>query len=230
MKLGKCMVLAGGLLALCASPVFANEPGTWTLYAGAGSIQPDGKLMSFDDPIEAGTTVGLKVNNATSMTFGFNYMATPNWAVDLLAALPFTHDLKATVTAAGEFSETARIGSIDHIPPTLSLQYHFTTDGNFDPYIGLGLNYTMFFDEKLIPELVAEGVEKVRLEDSFGIAAQVGGDWSINENWIFNVDIRYIDIGADASLYVTGFDEKIEVGTVEVDPWVYAVNLGYRFH
>src|SRR6056297_138980 len=105
-------------------------------------------------------------------------------------------------------------GSVEHIPPTLSLQYHFMPDSRFRPYVGAGVNYTLFSNEK---------PSGLKLDDSFGPAFQAGIDVGINDNWFVNYAIRWIDIDADATL---GGDK---LGTIEIDPWVYSLNLGYRF-
>jgi outer membrane protein len=152
-------------------------------------------------------SIEIDVDSATSMTLSGTYMFTENWAFDVLASWPFQHDIKATVEYLepdiGLVSETMRIGDTKHLPPTFSVQYHFMPEANFQPYVGLGVNWTTFFDTKLVSELADEGIEKLKLDDSFGIAAQIGGDWLI--------------------------DGEAKVGTVTIDPWVYAVNLGYRF-
>ena len=234
MRFGKYVLAGIGLLVLSLSPALANEPGTWTMYAGVGSVNPDGKGISFTAPDDefGEVAVGFEVDRATSMTIGATYMFDENWAVDILGAWPFTHDIRATVDVPGE-SGSAKIGDFKHLPPTISLQYHFTTAGMFDPYVGIGLNYTRFSNEKLIPDIANEGLEKFCLENSTGITAQIGGHWELSDNWNFNVDVRYIDIESDLTLEGPAFDvvgsNKAAVGTVTVDPLVYSMNVGYHF-
>jgi outer membrane protein len=62
-----------------------------------------------------------------------------------LAATPFKHDV-----LLGDSTEQIKVGSVKHLPPTFSFQYHFMPDSKFRPYVGLGPNYTTFFDETLI--------------------------------------------------------------------------------
>ncbi len=236
MRFCKYLPVAIGLLALGASPAIANEPGTWTMYFGFGTVEPDSKgiLTTVPDPGLGEITVGIEVDSATGIPFGATYMINENWAFDILAALPFNHDIRATVDMPGE-SGSMKIADFDQLPPTLSIQYHFTTEGNFDPYIGLGLNYTMFSGEKVIPEMVDTGFEKIKIDDSTGIAAQVGGHWELENNWILGIDARYIAIDAEATLSgwafdplgLTSVDAKLPV--IQVDPWVYSLNLGYHF-
>ena len=236
MKLGKRLPVAFGLLALAAAPAFASEPGTWTMYLGVGSIEPDSEGISATIPDSdfGEITVGFEVGSATSMPFGVTYMFDENWAIDVLAAWPFNHDIKAPVDMPGE-SGSMKIGEFDQLPPTISLQYHFTTAGDFDPYIGVGLNYTMFSGEELIPSMVEEGFERIRIDNSTGFAAQFGGHWEFNESWIFGFDVRYIEIDAEATISGLAFDPlgltsvDAVLPVIEVDPWVYSINIGYHF-
>ena len=230
MRTCKYLLVAATLLALGASPALANQPGTIKFYMGAASIQTDSTSLSFVDPLED-ATVGIEVDNASSMTIGLTYFFNQNWAVDLLAALPFEHDVKAFVSSDEE-SGAAKIGSVKHLPPTLSVQYYFTTEGDFDPYVGLGMNYTHFYDETLVSDLVDEGIWDLCLDSSFGAAAQVGADWAMDDKWLVNFDVRFIDIEADATLEgpaFVDFGEEVSIGTINIDPWVYSINLGYRF-
>lgn len=233
MKFWKFVLLAVALLALGFSPALSREPGTWTLYAGVGSVNPDSEILSFTVPDgELGDiTVGFEVDRATSMTFGGTYMFDGNWAIDILAAWPFTHDIRATVEIPGD-GGSSKIGEVKQLPPTVSVQYHFTTQGQFDPYIGIGLNYTRFYDEKFASWLVDEGIESIRLDNSFGLAAQLGFEWALDENWLFAVDVRYVDVPVDATLEGDAFaawDGSYSLGTISVDPWVYSANIGYQF-
>ena len=236
MKSGKFVLVAIGLLTLGLSPAFANEPGTWTMYMGVGTVEPDSKGISTTVPDDefGDISVGFKVDSATGVPFGITYMFDENWAIDVLAALPFNHDIMATVDLLGE-SDSMKIAEFDQLPPTVSVQYHFTTAGNFDPYIGLGLNYTIFSGEKMVPSMIEEGFNAISIDNSLGVAAQVGGHWEFNENWIFGFDVRYIEIDADATLLGTAFDPlgqtlvAVDLPVIEADPWVYSINVGYHF-
>ena len=134
------------------------------------------------------------------------------WAVELLAAYPFEHDIYLI--------DGPEVGSTKHLPPTVSLQYHFLPDAKFQPYVGLGVNYTDFFSEKLYGE--AEG-SSLSLESSWGWAGEVGADIMLNEQWFLNLNLRYIDIDSDAKVDGRPF------GKVEIDPWVYGAHVGFRF-
>lgn len=227
MKTSKYLLAAGALLALVASPALAYEAGTWVLRAGVGVVAPDSDNFVLDD----GTaTTTVTVDDGTSLTLTGTYMISPNWAIDILASWPFNHDINASIidnVDPGFDPVSAKIGETDHLPPTFSLQYHFLPDGTFQPYVGAGVNYTTFFSTKVTQALIDLGVDDISLDDSFGLALQFGGDFLLGDRWLLNVDVRWIDIESDLDVTVAG--QTGELGTVKIDPWVYSLDLGYRF-
>jgi len=194
-------VVAMGLGA--AAPVTAHEAGDWLVKVGVTHVKPKS-----DNGTVLDGTVGIDVGNSTRPSFSVTYMATPNVGIELLGAFPFKHD----IDAAG----LGNIGSTKHLPPTLSLQWHFLPESRVQPYVGVGLNYTTFFSTK-------SSLGDLDLDDSWGLAAQVGVDIELNKNWFLNADVRYIDI--DSKVKLNGQ----RIGTVRIDPVVATVGVGYRF-
>ena len=184
-----------------AGTAAAFEPGDWLVRVGASSVNP----ASDNSDI-------VSVESATSMTFNFSYMMTDVWALEVLAAVPFKHDI--------ELLDGTKVGSTKQLPPTVSLQYHFMPTEKFQPYLGVGINFTHFSSEKTTGPL--EGVD-LNLGDSWGLAGQAGFDVLFNDNWFFNLDIRYIDIDTKATL------DGVSIGKVEVDPWIFGGHIGFRF-
>jgi outer membrane protein len=222
MKFSRLIPVILALLGFIASPVLAAEPGTWVLKGGVGMVAPKSNNLTFTDGAD---TVHIKVDDATSLALTATYMFTENWGFEVLGAWPFEHDIK--VSLSGE-PGSAKIGSTKHLPPTFSGVYHFAPDATFQPYVGAGINWTTFFDTKLVPELAAEGLVDLDLDDSFGLAAVLGGDWMINDKMLFSVEARWMNIESDATLLADD-GSSASIGTVKIDPWVYAIYLGYRF-
>ena len=179
----------------------AFEPGDWLVRVGASYVSPA------SDNHET-----VSVESATSATINLSYMMTDVWALEVLAAWPFKHDL--------ELQDGTKIGSTKQMPPTVSLQYHFQPTEKFQPYVGFGINYTNFFSEKTTGPL--EGSD-LNLGDSWGLAGQIGFDVLFNDDWFFNLDVRYIDIDTKAEL------DGTSLGKVEVDPWIFGGHIGFRF-
>lgn len=214
--------------ALCvAVPASAHEAGDWLVRFGGSNIDPKGDNGSIDLTGIADFGVqDVDVDDQWGVTFNLTYMYTANWGIELLAALPYEHD----ITVEGLPSPAA---TVKHLPPTLSVQYHFLPDATFQPYVGAGLNLTWFLDESKKEGLRfaddALGVNTGLDVDStsVGLAAQVGFDYIINETWFVNFDVRWIDISTDATLTVDGADAA--TAKVDIDPIVYGVHVGYRF-
>jgi outer membrane protein len=156
-------------------------------------------------------TVKLDVGNNARPSFSLTYMATRNIGIELLGAFPFQHNID---------SNLGRIGKTKHLPPTLSLQYHFLPDSDFQPYVGVGVNYTMFFDTESRGALAGSDL---KLKNSWGFAAQVGVDYKLDKNWFLNADVRYISIRPDVKL------NGQSIGKAKLDPVVATIGVGYRF-
>ena len=198
--------LVAGALALGATQVLALEQGDWIVRVGAAHVNPDAS----SDPI-AGTTLDVDSNTQLGLTLG--YMFTDNIGLGLLAATPFKHDIK--LVGVGKAAETK------HLPPTLTLQYHFAPRSNVRPYLGAGLNYTNFFSEKT----VGLGDTKLKLDDSWGLAAEAGVDIDINDRWFVSGQLWYLDIDTKAKL--TG--DVAASPKVSIDPWVVMIGIGTTF-
>jgi outer membrane protein len=227
MKSSKYLLAAGALLALVASPALAYEAGTWVLRAGVGVVAPDSDNLVVDDGT---TTITVNVDDGTSLTLMGTYMFSPNWGFDILASWPFNHEINASVidnVDPGFNPLSAKIAETDHLPPTFSLQYHFLPDGTFQPYVGAGVNYTTFFNTDVEQALIDLGVDDISLDDSFGLALQFGADFLLGDRWLINADVRWIDIESDLDATIGGVTG--ELGTVKIDPWVYSINVGFRF-
>ncbi len=200
----KCVLKTGlllGLVLLAVPPVQAKEQGDWVIRFGGSYVEPKSDNSEL-----------VSVDGQMGVTFNFSYFMTRNLAVEVLAALPYEHDINLV--------NGPRVASTKHLPPTVSLQYHFLPDARVQPYVGLGLNYTMFFSEDTTGPLAGADL---KLDDSWGWAGEVGVDFPFNEKWLLNFSARYIDIDTDAKL------DGANLGTVNIDPWVYGAHLGIRF-
>lgn len=195
-------LVAAGLLApgIAAADCFA-QPHAWSARLGAHNVDPTGGTSQ----TAAG---GVEVQSKVGVTFNIDYRVCPNLTIDLLAALPFTHGIKVN----GD-----RVASTKHLPPVLSLQYHFKPDARFDPYVGVGVNRTLFFSESLA------GGGHLQLSNTWGVAAQIGADWHFTPAWFAGIDVRYMQIEPDASVNGT------PIGKVKINPIAYGANIGYRF-
>lgn len=202
------LTLAGAGTPALAAPADPHEAGDMWVRGGAWQVWP-----------KSDNNAVVDVDDALGFGFNVTRMITDSIAVELLAAMPFKHDIRLKST-------TTPIGSTQQLPPTLSVQYHPPLASAFKPYVGLGLNMTIFFDEE-IDGAVGLG-EKLELDEvSFGAAVQAGLDYYFTDNQFMNIDVRYADIETDAK--VTGSAGTVDVGTVEIDPLVIGINFGWKF-
>jgi outer membrane protein len=138
-------------------------------------------------------------------------------SVELLCCLA-PHEVKAVRTAAG----TIDLGEVTLFPPTLTAKYRFFAGGPVQPYVGAGINATVFFDEKL----PAGPVRSIDYETTFGAALQVGVDVPVSERFFLNLDVKKVWIEPEVSL-ATALGPV--TADVEINPIVAFLGVGYRF-
>lgn len=232
-KLAMACVLCG-----IGAAAHAYEQGDWVLRAGATTVDPNTK--SDDIPLPGGLVARAHVDNDTELGILPVYMVTDTVAIEVLAATPFQRTIEAQ--GQGAIGGThLDAGSTKHLPPTVSVQwYPRGGQSGWQPYLGAGINYTMFFDTKADGQLVAllgdltggaVNDADLELDDSTGFALQAGVDIPIAERWAFNVGVWYIDLDTTAEITAkadgaTAAKVKFDV---QLDPWVYNIGIAYRF-
>jgi outer membrane protein len=191
--------LALAVAASLASPLAAQaQDAPWLVRVRA---------VNLDSANKDSTGLDLTINNKVIPEVDFSYFFTPNIALELI----LTYPQKQTVKAGG-----TEIGTLKHLPPTLTAQYHFTDLGAFKPYLGAGLNYTRFSAVEL-----PAGVDIDR--NSYGLAVQAGIDYEVAKNVYLNLDVKKVQIRTKVSAGGT------ELGKFKVDPLLVGVGVGYRF-
>jgi outer membrane protein len=211
------LLLAGSSL-LTVSTASAYQAGDWIVRAGAAGVYPTG-----DGNVKGIPDAKVEADSAWSLGLNGTYMATNNIGIELLAAWPFKHDIdcKGSISALGTCADTK------HLPPTLTVQWHFDTGSKFHPYVGVGVNYTYFFDTNTKGDLKDAG-GKLDLDNSWGLAGEIGLDYDLGNDWLIGGQIYYMDIDSDARLKISGlgYNEKFNVS---IDPWVYLITVGKKF-
>jgi outer membrane protein len=219
-----------GVVSVALTTLFASqttvafEKGDILVRAGLATVSPNESSSNIIVGSDLGVNVG--VDNNTQLGLNFAYFFTDNMNIEVLAATPFKHDVNFGV--ADPLGTGNQLAEVTHLPPTVSVNYYFNTgDSNFKPYAGVGVNYTLFFDEVFTSQNSAVGLQDLSLDNSFGLAAQLGVDYLVDENWFVNGSVRYIDIDTEASFKLNGAEGRID--SIVIDPWVYTIALGYRF-
>jgi len=219
--------------AMVSTQALAYEEGDWIVRVGATMVDPDASSSAVTmNGVDAFAGSKVDVEDDTQLGLNIEYMISPNLGIELLAATPFEHTVKAkgALGAALAGNGGKDVATVKQLPPTLSLNYHFDTNSAWQPYIGVGINYTVFFSEDGSGELEATlgSDTDVELDDSWGLAAQAGVNYHVDDKWLINASVRYIDISTDAEITVKANGAKIETD-VDVDPYVYTLSVGYKF-
>ena len=199
-------IALAAVLALAATPALAQSAGSWTVGIGAHNVAPKS-----DNGTLTATPLGnltMDVGSNVRPTITGEYFLQDNLGIEVLAALPFQHDIR--VAGVG------KVGSTRHLPPTVSLQYHFG-QGKVKPFVGLGVNYTGFFSTKAEGAIAGANLD---LSDSWGLAAHVGVDFKVGEKGAIRLDYRKVDIDTRVKLNGANLGTK---NTVNIDPSVYGI-------
>lgn len=178
----------------------------WFVRAGLSYVAPKSNNGSL-----AGGALAADISSEAGLGLVIGRRFNPNLSLELLASAPFQHTVSLNGADAVDFK---------HLPPTLSLVYTFVPEARVNPFVGAGVNYTWTFDEREYGPLAGT---RVKLGNSWGLAAQAGLAFKVNDRWDVVLDARWIDINADVRV------EGVFVGEAEVDPMVFGLHLGYRF-
>jgi outer membrane protein len=215
--LGVMVVACAALVAGAAQAAQAAEDGASTsLVSGGGTHANDWlvrlRAISIEPQVSAGGalgTLGVDVNNAIVPELDFTYMIRDDIGVELILGTS-RHQVTSNIGA---------LGGVNVLPPTLLLQYHFNHAGRVRPYVGAGVNYTYFYNDKLKAGDTPVSIKR----SSFGPALQAGVDVQVAKNLFVNVDVKKIWMRTSASAGGT------DLGSLKIDPWVIGLGVGMKF-
>lgn len=193
----------------------SNEFKRWQVRLRAVGVAPDesAKIGIIDGDVA--------ISNALIPELDFTYFFTEHFAAELILGTA-KHEVQAINTLAGDVN----LGSVWLLPPTLTAQYHFYTSDQkvFKPYIGAGVNYTLFYNVK------SGDVAGVEYDNALGYAAQVGFDLMLDDTFFINFDAKRLflstDVTVDASNLAPGLSIPAEV---DINPWLIGVGVGMKF-
>ena len=204
----RTLAVSLAVASLALLPLTASAESPWTVKVGISQINPksDNGFLANVFTAEVSSEVGL--------TPAIEYKFAPNIVGEVLLAIPFEHEVKNAATGT-------EVATFKHLPPTFTAKYLFTPNAAFSPYVGLGLNYTLVYDESITGA-------KLKGEDSFGLAATVGFEYRLpNSPWGVTADLRYVKIESDLTLD-TGAGAT-DIGTLTVDPMVFGLSAAYHY-
>lgn len=206
-------LLTGIGCAALSVPALAQEG---TDYLSKERFQLRGRVIGVLPEGGGSTTIGGSPDpqNAVVPEFDISYFFTNHIAAELILATS-PHDVDLDNSIAGDLD----LGDTMILPPTLTLQYHFTPEKKLSPYIGAGINYTLPYNEDN-----GRDTTDLDVDGSFGWALQAGADYWLNDNWGLNFDVKKVWVDVDASV-----NNGAITGEVELDPWIVGAGVSYRF-
>jgi len=196
-------LVAAALFVLGLQPAMADD----------GQVLVRVRALRLDAANRDGTGLGLSINNKTFPEVDFSYFLSPNLAAELI----LTYPQKQTI-----YSNGSEIGSLKHLPPTLTLQYHVNPGGTVRPYIGAGINFTNFSGVEFAPAVQASLHPGIK-HTSWGAAWQLGADIVLAKDVYLNVDVKKLSLGT------TVYSNGASVGKFKVNPTLAGIGLGWRF-
>ncbi|MES0009159.1 OmpW family protein [Mesorhizobium sp. M0062] len=158
---------------------------------------------------------GLSYSNTVTPELDISYYFTDNVATELILGTTY-----ANIEGQGAIGALGNVGKVWLLPPTLTLQYHFTNFGAFKPYVGAGVNYTIFYNQH------AGSADALKVNNTFGTALQVGFDYMVDQHWGVNFDVKKLFLKPDFDVTVDGAKQT---GKAELDPWLIGAGVTYRF-
>lgn len=197
-----CLMLP--LAAAVATPARAQDSGNWLLRARA---------TQFDAASSDSSGLGLSLDNKTLAGLDVAVFFGPNVAAELSLTAPRRHTLQANGAA---------FATLDLMPVSLTVQYHFTGQSNWRPYLGLGVNHTQLSSVNFDPgaiTLLSPDIER----GSTGLVVQAGVDVPLGGGWLINMDVKKAQVRTDVSL------GGLKAGTFRIDPVMVSVGVGRRF-
>ncbi|MER9267429.1 OmpW family protein [Mesorhizobium sp. M0410] len=157
----------------------------------------------------------LSYSNTVTPELDISYFFTDNIATELILGTTY-----ANIDGQGTIGALGKIGKVWLLPPTLTLQYHFTNFGAFKPYVGAGVNYTIFYNQDV------GSADALKVKNTFGTALQIGFDYMVDQHWGVNFDVKKLFLKPDFDVTVDG--AKL-TGKAELDPWLIGAGVTYRF-
>ncbi len=220
-------------LATAFAPVLAQaEAGDWVVRARIVDVNPNadsdlGKTVNKNIAPVMSAGADLSVDNNVIPELDISYYISKNIAAELILALGTRHDVNVKGDSLATVGNQS-LGSVNVLPPTLTAQWHFNPDQTFDPYVGVGINYTNMLDRNLKFSRGALTGTKVKVgSDSWGYALQAGLDVNLKDGWLINADVKYVTIGTDVKANIGGSWTKID--SLDINPWVIGVGIGKKF-
>jgi outer membrane protein len=154
--------------------------------------------------------VGLDVYSAFTVEADISRRFGRHFAAELILASA-SHEVTSMVDG-----EEVPLGSVELLPPTLLAQYHFLPDAKVHPYVGAGVNLSIFYEK-------SGDLDALDLATKVAPAAQAGVDVDLSDRMLLNFDLKWI------WLKTTLENEGTSLAELTIDPFIIGAGVGFRF-
>ena len=201
-----------------AKPVVQEAQSPWQIRVRALGVVPRDK-----GHVNGVHGSDLDFSSTVIPELDITYYFTNNIAAELILGTTYS-----SIDGRGSIGTIGKVGKTWILPPTLTLQYHFTNFGAFKPYVGAGVNYTIFYNEDGNDAGRNSGrrITGLDIDNTWGGALQVGFDYMLDQHWGFNMDVKKLYLRPDFDAKLNG--DKIS-GKADLDPWLIGAGVTYRF-
>lgn len=206
-------LVSAAVIMMSSGVSFAAEgktAGSIMLRARALAVMPD---ESANVPLVGGD---VDIGSDYIPELDLTYFLTDNLAFEVIAGTT-RHSVRDNNSLLGNLD----LGKVSLLPPTITAQYHFMPSRKFSPYLGVGVNYTVFYDEETT---AGSAVTSIDYDNGFGFAVQAGFDYNVSDRWYLNADVKKLFLNTDVSINGGAITTK-----VDIDPWIVGLGVGYRF-
>ena len=188
----------------------------WIDLSGDATIEntDPGNLDDVDIDFDSETGYGLAVN-----LFLGNRLS--------LEASAYRFEPEAAATSDNPAIVAGGLGTLEVVPVTLVLQLHLLPDSTFDPYVGAGVGYVLMDDIEQQADLEEIDIERIDLDDDYGLVFNVGFSWDLMPGLALNVDGKYMPVDSAATVvFLSGPSQET---SFEVNPLILSAGLSLQF-
>lgn len=211
-------VLVSLFMTTGIAPAIAKDAGDIMVRVRGLLFLPDESGAANDGNVMIGGEA--TVDDTVLPEIDFTYFFTKNIAAELILATT-RHSVGVARSSLGDVD----LGEVSLLPPTLTLQYHPMPDSKYSPYVGAGINYTIFYNADRGRGGGGVAVTDIDFSDNFGYVLQAGIDIQLADRWYFNADVKKVFLSTDINLN----NGLVKADDVDLDPWIVGVGFGYRF-
>ena len=227
------LIIAGVALAGLSAGASASAAGTVAnneIRVGAYIVMYDAKADDLAGPyVPPG--VNVDVNNVTTPYFAYLRRLSPHLVAQLAAGVPPKTETvgKGPATLGSVPFNGQVVSTAKWFSPSILVNYVFRDEeAALRPYLGVGVNYTRFYDLKSTAagDAANGGPTAIKLSSSTGPVFTAGLRWHIKDNWSAYASYDVAKVNSD---YVGNTAGVIRTTHIKFNPSTLVLSVGYAF-